>query len=296
MLPFGALALLGCAATGPSPKSAAETASAVEIQFIRSATVAIKYKNLDRKSVTILVDPILADKGTEPPIDFSNTNKNPTIELPVDKKQLLESADAILITHYHPDHFDLEAERIVPRDTLIFCQPYDEARLREKGFSNLQVIDRTFTWKGITISRLLARHHEGAVGAPPFGESSSYSLQTKKEALFFTGDAILDDRLRAALTSVRPNVIVANTGECQFTKENPVLTPGTPMTLTVGELKEMTQLLPRSKVVAVHMDAINHCQLTKDGLRKYVASEHLKGSIVVPTEGDVMAYDALMKN
>ncbi len=154
--------------------------------------------------------------------------------------------------HYHPDHFDLETERILPKDILIFCQPSDEKHLKEKGFSNLQVIDSVFNWQEITISRFPARHYKGATGAPPFGESSSYFLQTKNEGVFFTGDAIFDDRLKASLTATQPKLIIANTGECQFTEENPVLAPGITMTLTRIELNEMTRLLPESKIIAVH--------------------------------------------
>ncbi|HWL89309.1 MAG TPA: hypothetical protein VNO21_26075, partial [Polyangiaceae bacterium] len=93
--------------------------------------------------------------------------------------------------------------------------------------------------------------------APPFGESSSFLVRTKDEGIFFTGDAILDHRLKSSLLATRPKVIVANTGECQFTKANPVLAPGTTMTLTAVELKEIARILPESNIFAVHMDAIN---------------------------------------
>ncbi len=82
----------------------------MEIRFIRSATVTVTYEN-----IKILVDPILADGGTEPPISFSNQIKNPTIQLPLDKNQLIKDVSAVLLTHYHEDHFDAEAERILPK-------------------------------------------------------------------------------------------------------------------------------------------------------------------------------------
>jgi len=128
----------------------------------------------------------------------------------------------------------------------------------------------------------------GATGAPPFGESSSYVLRTKRDEIFFTGDAVLDDRLKRSLTEARPKLVVANAGACQFTKENPVLAPGITMTLTSEELKEMAQMLPGTKIVAVHMDAINHCPLTKDALRRYVEAQGLQGEVLVPREGEVV--------
>ena len=291
VLLFSLFALLSCSSTKNTPKNVDEISSTMEIQFIRSATVTITYKN-----TKILVDPLLGDKSSEEPIKYSNNKKIPTIQLPIDKNQLIKDVDAVLLTHYHPDHFDLEAERILPKNILIFCQPYDEKNLKDKGFSNLQVIDSVFNWQEITISRFPARHYKGATGAPPFGESSSYFLQTKNETVFFTGDAIFDDRLKSSLTATQPKLIIANTGECQFTEENPVLAPGITMTLTRIELNEMTRLLPESKIIAVHMDAINHCSLTKDELGKYIENEKLEKKIVVPNEGDKMFYNQIINN
>lgn len=263
----------------------------VEVRHIRNATVTVTYQ---KKDITILVDPILADKGTQPPISFSNEIKNPTSELPIDKHELIRGSSAVLLTHYHEDHFDREAEKMLSKNILIFCQPGDDIKLQEKGFTNTRVVDSVLTWKGITISRFLASHHKGADGLPPFGESSSFFLQADNESIFFTGDAILDNRLKTSLEAAQPRLIVANTGECQFTKENPVLSPGETMTLTKSELKKITHLLPASKIVAVHMDAINHCRLTKNELRKYIKSEELEKSILVPNEGDILFFHKIV--
>ncbi|WP_394825974.1 MBL fold metallo-hydrolase [Pendulispora albinea] len=299
----GVLASSGCASAEHAPKGAGGAGGAngtdtmdvvdvTEVQLIRSATVAIHYRSAGRRNIKILVDPILGDPNTEPAIDYSNGIKIPMIPLLIDKRQLIADIDAVLLTHYHPDHFDGEAERILPKDTLIFCQPYDEARLREKGFSNLRVVDKESRWEGITISRFLATHYKGATGAPPFGESSSFLLRTRNNGVFFTGDAILDDRLRGHLRATHPETIVANTGECQFTKDNPVLMPGVTMTLTSAELAEMARSLPSSTIVAVHMDAINHCPLTKRDLRRFVDANGLRDHIRVPNEGDVLVARA----
>lgn len=270
--------------------SAATASDAMTIQLIRSATVKVHYQH-----VTLLVDPILGDKGTEPPIFFSNDVPNPTIDLPFSREQVIKDVNAVLLTHYHPDHFDEAAEKFLPKDMLIFCQPGEDKKLQEKGFTNTRVIDSSLTWEGISITRFRASHHQGANGAPPFGESSSYYLKTKEASVFFTGDAILDERLKASLNATHPPVVIANTGQCHFTKENPVLAPGIPMTLTAEELKNITQLLPATKVVAVHMDGINHCSLTKSELRKYIAEEQLGSRVVVPGEGEILRYSQLVK-
>lgn len=266
-----------------SALTASSIAQPLQIQLIRSATVKITIHQQH-----LLIDPILADKGTEPAIFFSNDRKIPMIDLPFQRDSVLKNVDAILLTHYHPDHFDSAAEQYVPKDMLIFCQPGDDAKLKEKGFTNTRVIDSTVNWQGISFSRYLSSHYPGAKGEPPFGISSSYHLQSGNDAVFITGDAILDDLLKASLTATRPPIVIANTGECQFSRDNPVLAPGVTMTLTTGELKAITQLLPATTVIAVHMDAINHCSLTKADLRQFVAKEKLQKRIRVPNEGEVV--------
>ncbi len=256
--------------------------------MLRSATVVVSHETAGGARRRLLIDPVLADLGTEAPIPYSNALNNPRIALPIDKRQVLASVDAVLITHAHSDHFDQEAERILPRDTVIFCQPYDERGLRDKGFTNLRVVTTTVAWEGMTISRFPASHYPGATGEPPFGVSSSYVLQTPDDAVFVTGDAILDDQLRASLAASRPRLIVANTGACQFSQTNPLLAPGVTMTLTAEELKQIAMAVPSAKIAAVHMDAINHCPLTKSALRTYVDAERLGDRILVPGEGAIV--------
>lgn len=258
-------------------------AQPLQIQLVRSATVKITIHQQH-----LLIDPILADEGTEPPVFFADERKNPTIGLPFHRDSVLKNVDAILLTHYHPDHFDAAAEKYVPKDMLIFCQPGDDAKLKEKGFTNTSVIDSSANWQGISFRRFLSSHYPGDNGEPPFGISSSWYLQSGTSAVFITGDAILDDRLKASLTATRPPIVIANTGECHFTRENPVLAPGITMTMTTGELKAITQLLPATTVIAVHMDAINHCSLSKADLRRYVATEKLQKRIRVPNEGEMV--------
>jgi L-ascorbate metabolism protein UlaG (beta-lactamase superfamily) len=261
----------------------------LRIELIRSATVMLRFGK-----VNLLVDPVLADVGTQPAIPFSDGRAIPLIPLPYGKTALVNEATAVLLTHYHPDHFDAVAEQLLPRNLLLFCQPGDDTLLRQRGFNNIRVVDTEVGWNGMKIRRFAASHHIGATGAPPFGESSSFAIQVGDRSLLFTGDAVLDERLELALSEARPAVIVANTGHCAFSEENPILPPGIPMTLTADELKQIVLNNANAVVVAVHMDAINHCQLKKDDLRTFLEEQQLGQRIYVPNEGEVLRYEELV--
>lgn len=259
--------------------------SAVKIQYVRQATVI-----LEINSKKIVIDPVLSDKETQDPIPFSNDKRIPMNHLPISKNKIIREADAILITHYHPDHFDIDSERLLPKDILIFCQPFDVDKLKKKGFTNLKSIVNITTWFGVSIKRYEAHHHENATGKMPFGESSSFSLTFNKETIFITGDAILDNLLEKALINENPTHIIANTGECTFTKPNPVLEPGKYMTLTKEDLLKIAIRNKKAIIIAIHMDAINHCGLTKKEFRLFLKKQekNIKNKILVPNEGEIL--------
>ncbi|UTD14106.1 MBL fold metallo-hydrolase [Tenacibaculum mesophilum] len=256
-----------------------------KLEYIRQATVF-----LEVNSKKILIDPVLSDKGTQDPIPFSNEKRIPMNDLPIPKDKIIEQADAVLITHYHPDHFDADAEKLLPKNILIFCQPFDVEKLKSKGFTNLQSIEQVVNWSGVSIKRYEAHHHEGATGAMPFGESSSFSLTFKEDTIFITGDAVLDSLLKNALKIEKPTHIIANTGECTFSKPNPVLEPGKHMTLTKEELLRIAVENKKAILIAIHMDAINHCGLTKEELRLFLKEQEksIQDKIVIPNEGEVL--------
>jgi L-ascorbate metabolism protein UlaG (beta-lactamase superfamily) len=232
----------------------------------------------------ILLDPMLSDAGTMPPVPLTSTRiRNPLIQLPAKAESLVKNIDAVLITHCHFDHFDRAAENLLAKGTLIFCQPEDEKKLREKGFKNVRAVDGDTEWAGIRLKRFPAHHAEGSLLLSMMGTSSSYLLQASGASLFITGDAIPDNLLIDNLKESRPDVILAYTGQAQMLW-------GRPITLSAESLKDISKISPRSKIVAVHMYAINHCRLSKAELKEFVRKEKLGAVVAVPDEGEVCAF------
>jgi L-ascorbate metabolism protein UlaG (beta-lactamase superfamily) len=249
----------------------------LKIHFIRHATFII-----DTGNKKILVDPMLSDEGSLPPIPSTpRKRKNPLIPLPVEKGSLLKGIDAVLVTHYHFDHFDKAAKHMLPKDMLIFCQPGDEVKLTRQGFTNIRAIEQSVEWEGLSITRFPANHGQGFPVKLLLGKSSSYFLKTASDSLFITGDAILDPWLIRSLTEIIPGSVVAYSGSAQFLF-------GKPITLNYESLRGIRQLVPEVKIVAIHMDAINHCLLTKDELRKLVIKEGFSEDIIIPEEGEIV--------
>ena len=90
----------------------------MKIHFIRHATFVFEMGGL-----RLLVDPMLGEAGAAPAVpNTPNQRPNPLVGLPFgddDVVDLVETADAVLVTHTHNDHWDGRAQELVPKGTLI---------------------------------------------------------------------------------------------------------------------------------------------------------------------------------
>src|SRR5438045_2587910 len=77
--------------------------------------------------------------------------------------------------------------------------------------------------------------------------------------LYITGDTIWYDQVAETIKQYSPQVIVANAGAAQFLH-------GDPITMTAGDIIRVCRAAPHAQVAAVHMEAINHCLLTRKEL------------------------------
>ncbi|AJY74353.1 MBL fold metallo-hydrolase [Paenibacillus beijingensis] len=245
----------------------------MKLQLIRHATL-----RLDYRGVCFLIDPMLSDAGVNPPIPGStNDRRNPLVPLPEGERDWLHP-DAVLVTHLHPDHWDEAAAKALPKSLAVLCQPGDEEALRSFGFASVAPIERETTWRGVTIARTEGRHGTGEIGAR-MGRVSGFVLRADGEpTLYIAGDTIWCQEVQQALDEHRPALTVANAGGARFAA-------GDPITMDADGVVALCRYAPYTKAVAVHMDAINHCLVTRADLRERLAAEGLLGSVSVPGDG-----------
>ena len=70
----------------------------MDIKQIRNATLVIQYAGKK-----LLIDPMLAAKGTYPPFPNSlrQDQNNPLISLPISIDNIIADLDAVIVTHLH---------------------------------------------------------------------------------------------------------------------------------------------------------------------------------------------------
>jgi len=256
----------------------------VNIHFVRHATFAF-----ETGGVRVLVDPMLGNAGTAPAVpNTPNQRPNPLVELPFGDKaleKLVDDTDAVLVTHTHADHWDGRAQELIPKDRLVLCQPEDEAKISGAGFANVSPVESDLEWKGLRFSRTGGRHGTGEIGAQ-MAPVSGFVVQTEDSpSLYVAGDTIWCDEVEEALLAHRPDVIVVNAGAARFLE-------GDPITMTAEDVARVCRAAPEARVVAVHMDAINHCLLTRSELAEKLGEEGLDGRVEIPADGEILETPA----
>ncbi len=167
------------------------------------------------------------------------------------------------------------------KDLPIICQPADAASIQEAGFTAVNPVETQDIWHRIQIDRTAGQHGTGEIGKL-MGTVSGFVLRAPGEpSLYLAGDTIWCPEVETALQTFQPDVVVLNAGAAQF------LT-GDPITMTAEDVVQVCRALPTARVIAVHMETINHCLLTRADLRDRLAQEGLSQQVQVPADGELI--------
>lgn len=251
----------------------------LKIRLLRHATLIIEINGK-----RILVDPMLSPKDKLDPVqNCGNDIKFPMVELPISKSELthlLSEVNVVIVTHLHRDHWDVTAQNLIDKNKLIFCQPIDKDKIKEQGFKNVQSISTSFNWEGININRTNGQHGTGEIGKK-MGEVSGFVINHKGESVYLAGDTIWCEDVEKTLLTYKPNVTILNTGGAKF------LTGG-PITMTPGDVLNVHEKLSQTRIIAVHMDTVNHCFIKRADLLNALTEKGLESMVLIPNDGEVI--------
>jgi L-ascorbate metabolism protein UlaG (beta-lactamase superfamily) len=232
----------------------------------------------------LMVDPMLDEAGARPAVQNSpNPRPNPLIALPAPAAEILQGVEAVLVTHTHSDHWDTTAGKLLAKGLPMFGQAPDEAKFRALGFTAVQSIQDAATWQGIEISRTGGQHGTGEIGKA-MAPVSGFVLRAKGEpAVYLAGDTIWCSEVEQALSRFSPMIIVLNAGGARFLE-------GDPITMTADDVIEVCKAAPRAQVIAVHMEAINHCLLTREDLAFQLEAARVQEQVRIPIDGECIRF------
>jgi L-ascorbate metabolism protein UlaG (beta-lactamase superfamily) len=249
------------------------------LTLLRNATVLLSYAG-----TTFLVDPMLNDAGAVSAIPGTAPNeRNPLVELPRPAADVAAAADAVLVTHLHNDHFDDAARSLLPNAVPLLCQPPDADRLRGDGFTDVRPVEPAATIGAVSVDRVVARHTLGE-HAEALGPGSGYVLRADGEpTVYVAGDCVWCEEMAATLDEFRPDVVVLNGGAARF------LT-GAHISMTSSDVIAAARHADGAQIVVVHLEALNHCPMTRDELRRHATAAGLVERVRAPADGTSLTF------
>ena len=271
--------------------SALETATgtSVTVQQIRNATVKI-----DFAGTTFLVDPMLSAKGEFPgfPGTYRSELRNPLVDLPLSAKDVLESVEAVVVTHTHTDHWDEAAQKAIPKSLPVFTQNEADAKIiRSQGFKDVRVLKGSTTFKGVKLSKTGGQHGSDLWFADPARAEAMGPVMgvvfsaPQAKTVYVAGDTVWRPEVDQALKQYKPDVVILNTGSALMSgfEEHPII-------MGKQDTLQATKAAPHAAIVAVHMDSVNHMSLSRKELREFVQDQKIEKSVMIPADGETLRF------
>ena len=233
---------------------------ASEVTQIRNATVKINYGGK-----VFLVDPMFAPKDSYKGFEGTlNSHLNwPRVELPFSINEILKDVDAVIITHTHLDHLDETAIKAIPKDILMFSQDEkDKAYLEKSGFKNVKIMTKNSS----------------------IGDVSGVVFSAKNEkTIYLAGDTVFNKDVEDVIKNYNPDIIILNSGDAQ-------LGDGSSILMTKEEVLATHKVAPKAKIIAVHMEAVNHSALSRDELKEYSKQKGMEDFVFIPKDGESLQF------
>lgn len=245
------------------------------VQLVRNATLVIDYAGKK-----ILVDPMLSPKGA---IDsWAGIQKNPTVELTIPVEEIVKDIDLVIVTHTHEDHFDKPASSTLNKSVELIMQPADKEFFKKEGFINATVVEGQKVWNGITINRVEGKHGSGKV-LEMMGKTSGFVLQAKNQpTVYIVGDTIWNEDIKKDIEKFKPDYIIVNSGGALIKGFG-----DTPIIMNEMQTMALVAASGKAKVIAVHMNALDHCFTTRAILKKKAAELKIgKDKLIIPEDGE----------
>jgi L-ascorbate metabolism protein UlaG (beta-lactamase superfamily) len=253
----------------------------MKINQIRNATILVEYANKK-----FLIDPMLAEKGTYPPFPNSprQDQNNPLVSLPTPVENIIEGIDAVIVTHLHLDHFDEAAQRILPKDIKMFVQNEEDAtEVKNAGFQNVEVLQEDTVFEDIQLIKTKGEHGRGEILKLAGLVCGVIFKHQSEKTLYVAGDTVWYDEIQKTIDTHKPEIIVVNGGDNQFFE-------GGSLIMGKEDIYEVYKAAPDAKIIVVHMEAVNHWNLSREELNSFINEKEMSSTVLVPDDGESYTF------
>ena len=259
----------------------------MDIQQIRNATIVVQYAGKK-----ILIDPMLAEKGTSPPfgpqIGFPDAPRqdqyNPMVSLPTSIDNITADLDAVIVTHLHLDHWDDAAIEALPKTIKLFVQNNEDAKvITDAGFTNVEVLKEDTMFGDIQFIKTKGEHGRGPLVEMAGQVCGVVFKHPSEKTLYLAGDTVWYEAVQETIETHKPEIIVVAGGDNQFLE-------GGSLVMGKDDIYEVYKAAPNAKIISNHMEAVNHWTLSREKLNRFSNEKGISGNILVPDDGQSYSF------
>ncbi len=261
----------------------------MKIHHLRNATFVI-----ESGANHILIDPHLSGKGELPPFAFfrHKPKKNPTVPLPDNATEILNKVTHCLVTHSqkwgiepltHTDHFDNPGKSFLRKNNIpVVCLQQDVSYMKKNG---IKVEAELHYWQaesllGGQITAVPAQHGHNWTHYLMANGAGFYVKLPDEPSIYISGDTVYTDDVERALSELKPDIAVVAAGCASLDVGGAILMP-------LEEIITFTQKAP-NKVIANHLESLNHCPTTRSQLKQELKKRELLSKTFIPDDGETM--------
>ncbi len=254
----------------------------MKIHQIRNATLIVEYAGKK-----ILVDPMLSDKGKLPafiPSKKWSFKRNPLYDLPISKEEIIKDVDFVFVSHLHIDHWDKEAENVLPKEIKIFVQDKaDKLKIEKSGFINVELLTANSSFGDIILSRTKAQHGIGYILKIAGFVCGLVLKHPSEKTLYIVADTVWYEGVQEAIDQHKPDIVVLNGGDNQFAF-------GGQLVMNKKDIYQVHKAVPNASIVVVHMEGVNHNTLTRQELKEFLNEKGITDKVKVPEDGEIIQF------
>ena len=205
----------------------------------------------------------------------------PMCGLPMSTEAVLQSVDAYIVTHVHPDHIDMSPNGTcgAPLDHSLpvwVQNDGDKETMEHSGFADVSVLsEEGSSFHGVRLTKIAGRH--GTIEL--CGPSCGVILEKEGEpTLYLVGDTVWFDAAEQALRTFTPGVIVVNACAAYLKKYGRLI-------MNADDIERIHRLCPTAQIIASHMDTVSHAALTRRSLQLVLNKKGLN-DVYIPADGE----------
>ena len=259
----------------------------MKITQIRNATIIVEYNE-----TKFLIDPWLGPKDYMEGFEsaLNSQIRQPRVELPFEIEKTVD-VDAVILTHFHPDHFDEYAVNALNKGIKFFVQSQKDLEIiKSYGFKNLEVMTQQgIDYKNIKLYKTDCQHGKREIIKPlcesigmPYDAMGVVFKSNNEKTLYVAGDTIWCDEVSEAIDKFEPEIIVVNA--CAATVIN-----GERLIMNIDDVRQVIKKAPKSTIIASHMDTVSHLTVTRKDLEEFREKESVK-NLLIPDDGEVLNF------